>query len=214
VVVVRDVAGARFVSRDHPPIMERMRLESSTRSRGHHFLGNAAQTMSRRPGRSCGGASPPLLALPPLGICAAILLAGCGGSSTPSAAPAAGVNFAGPAKIGGSRKLFLKCRGTGAPTVVLISGFRGGYDDWTHVVADPGAVPRPSRSSVLPRVGRFTRVCAYDRPGTVSFDETPTASTPVPQPTTAQGGAADLHALLSAAEVPGPYVLVAHSWGA
>jgi pimeloyl-ACP methyl ester carboxylesterase len=35
----------------------------------------------------------------------------------------------------------------------------------------------------------------------------------VPQPTTAEDGAADLHALLSAAKEPGPYVLVAHSWG-
>jgi pimeloyl-ACP methyl ester carboxylesterase len=35
----------------------------------------------------------------------------------------------------------------------------------------------------------------------------------VPQPTTAQDGATDLHALLRAAKEPGPYVLVAHSWG-
>jgi pimeloyl-ACP methyl ester carboxylesterase len=35
----------------------------------------------------------------------------------------------------------------------------------------------------------------------------------VVQPTTAQDGAADLHALLRAAKQKGPYVLVAHSWG-
>ena len=35
----------------------------------------------------------------------------------------------------------------------------------------------------------------------------------MPQPTTAQDGATDLHALLRAAKEPGPYVLVAHSWG-
>ena len=35
----------------------------------------------------------------------------------------------------------------------------------------------------------------------------------MPQPTTAQDGAADLHALLRAAKQKGPYVLVAHSWG-
>jgi pimeloyl-ACP methyl ester carboxylesterase len=35
----------------------------------------------------------------------------------------------------------------------------------------------------------------------------------VRQPTTAQDGAADLHALLRAAKQKGPYVLVAHSWG-
>ena len=45
------------------------------------------------------------------------------------------------------------------------------------------------------------------------MDGTLSPSTPVGQPTKAQGGAADLHALLSAAKEPGPYVLVAHSWG-
>ena len=38
-------------------------------------------------------------------------------------------------------------------------------------------------------------------------------STPVPQPTNNTTGMMDLHALLTAAKVPGPYVLVAHSWG-
>jgi pimeloyl-ACP methyl ester carboxylesterase len=37
-------------------------------------------------------------------------------------------------------------------------------------------------------------------------------STLVRQPTTAQDGASDLHALLVAAEEPGPYVLVGASW--
>ena len=41
----------------------------------------------------------------------------------------------------------------------------------------------------------------------------PTHSTPVRQPTTAQQGVADLHALLIAAKERGPYVLVGHSWG-
>src|SRR5947208_2279038 len=71
--------------------------------------------------------------------------------------------------IGHGRKLALRCRGSGGPTVVLISGFRGAYDDWTHVVPHPGEMPRPSRASVFPRVGEFTRVCAYDRPGTIDF---------------------------------------------
>src|SRR5262249_49993303 len=35
----------------------------------------------------------------------------------------------------------------------------------------------------------------------------------VPQPTTAAGAVADLHALLSASREPGPYVLVGHSYG-
>lgn len=116
-------------------------------------------------------------------------------------------------KIGDGRKLLLKCRGSGGPTVVLISGARGGYDDWTNVVAEPVDAPRPSPRAVFPRVGKFERVCAYDRPGTVNFGGAISPSTPVSQPTTAADGVADLHALLGAAGEPGPYLLVAHSWG-
>ena len=66
---------------------------------------------------------------------------------------------------------------------------------------------------MFPQVSKFTRVCAYDRPGTTRNDNTVTDSTPVRQPTTAQQGVADLHALLTAAGEPRPYVLVGHSWG-
>jgi pimeloyl-ACP methyl ester carboxylesterase len=93
---------------------------------------------------------------------------------------------------------------------VLVSGGRGAYDDWTHVIDSGG---EPSGSAVFPQVGKFTRVCAYDRPGTTRLDGTLSPSTPVRQPTTAQDGAADLHTLLRAAKQKGPYVLVAHSWG-
>jgi pimeloyl-ACP methyl ester carboxylesterase len=124
-------------------------------------------------------------------------------------------DFAGLVDIGEGREMYLECRGTGSPTVVLVSGFRDSNDDWTNVVdpEDSAGAPKPSDSAVFPEVGSFTRVCAYDRPGTIYTDGTPTTSTPVPQPTSAQNGTADLHALLTAAEEPGPYVIVAHSWG-
>ena len=155
-----------------------------------------------------------LVALLLLSLCGTLLLAGWGGSSMALTASSAGsTSSAGLVKIDGARKLFLTCRGTGAPTVVLISGFRGGYDDWTHVVSRPGATPRASPSSVFPQVAGFTRVCAYDRPGTTNFDGSIGPSTPVRQPTTAQDDVGDLHALLGAAGAVGPYVLVAHSWG-
>jgi pimeloyl-ACP methyl ester carboxylesterase len=121
-------------------------------------------------------------------------------------------DFAGLVDIGGGRKMYMECHGKGSPTVVLVSGFRGAHDDWTHVIDSKGE-PKPSGSAVLPKIGKFTRVCAYDRPGTTRFDGTLSPSTPVVQPTTAQDGAADLHALLRAAKQKGPYVLVAHSWG-
>src|SRR5262249_54507478 len=38
-------------------------------------------------------------------------------------------------------------------------------------------------------------------------------STPVPQPSTPRNAVADLHALLTAVRVPGPYVLVGWSYG-
>jgi pimeloyl-ACP methyl ester carboxylesterase len=122
---------------------------------------------------------------------------------------------AGLVDIGGGRKIYLECRGAGSPTVVLISGTRGAYDDWTHVIDSNGAggVATPSESTVFPQVAKLTRVCAYDRPGTSRNDNTPTDSSPVQQPTTAQQGVADLHALLIAAKEPGPYILVGHSWG-
>jgi pimeloyl-ACP methyl ester carboxylesterase len=135
------------------------------------------------------------------------------GKSTPGKGNSANhKDFAGLVDIGGDRKMYLKCHGKGSPTVVLVSGFRGSHDDWSSVI-DSGGELKPSGSAVFPEVSKFTRVCAYDRPGTTRLDGTPTRSTPVVQPTTAQDGAADLHALLRAAKQPGPYVLVAHSWG-
>ena len=128
---------------------------------------------------------------------------------------AGGNNLGGLIDIGGGRKMYLECRGTGSPTVVLISGTRGAHDDWTDLIdpKNPTGATKPGESAVFPQVSKFTRVCAYDRPGTTRNDNTVTDSTPVRQPTTAQQGVADLHALLTAAKEPGPYVLVGHSWG-
>ncbi|HEX8260372.1 MAG TPA: alpha/beta hydrolase [Rubrobacteraceae bacterium] len=103
--------------------------------------------------------------------------------------------------------MYMECSGTGSPTVVLESGLRDATDVWSMSSAGEGA------PTVFPEVARFTRVCAYDRPGTVVGGESPSRSDPVSQPTAAQDAAADLHALLSAAEEPGPYVLVGHSYG-
>ena len=66
--------------------------------------------------------------------------------------------------------------------------------------------------TVFAEVAKFARVCAYDRPGT-PVGEKPSRSDPVREPTTAEDAVADLHALLSAANEAGPYVLVGHSYG-
>lgn len=107
--------------------------------------------------------------------------------------------------------MYIECRGTGGPTVVLIAGYGNRGSAWS--VLSPG-VPAPA---VLPGTSGFTRVCAYDRPGTVgeSVDDPAerSRSDPVPQPRSPEDTVADLHALLLAARVPGPYVLAAHSLG-
>lgn len=113
--------------------------------------------------------------------------------------------------IGQTRKLSLECWGTGTPTVVFIAGRsdRGAIWQTPQGSGQPGPL-------VLPSVAKFTRACAYDRPGTVTIEGNhvePTSSTPVAQPTTASDGVSDLHALLTAARVPGPYLVVAHSYG-
>ena len=111
---------------------------------------------------------------------------------------------AGLVDIGGGGKMYLACRGIGTPTVVLVGGLRASAEDWS--IADK------SMSAVFPEAAKFTRVCAYDRPGT-PVGEKPSRSDPVPQPTTAGDAVAGLHALLRAAGEAGPYVLVGQSYG-
>lgn len=65
-------------------------------------------------------------------------------------------------------------------------------------------------------VTRFTRVCGYDRPGTIRYTDPPTLttrSTPVEMPRTLPGAANDLRELLRRSGIRGPYALVGHSWG-
>lgn len=143
----------------------------------------------------------------------------------PAAVHPAPVDVAGTVDIGGGRQMFLQCSGAGSPTVVLISGKGNGAEDWSEILdpadaahaADYDAVAwgegdlHPSDAAVYPSVARFTRVCAYDRPGVRL--EGPDQSTPVAQPHPADQAADDLHRLLAAAGEPGPYVLVPHSYG-
>ena len=113
-------------------------------------------------------------------------------------------DFAGLVDIGRGRKVYLECRGTGSPTVVLVAGLKGSAEDW-NIARGPGP-------TVFAEVAKFTRVCAYDRPGT-PVGEKPSRSDPVPQPTTAGEAVADLHALLRAAGEARPCVLAGHSYG-
>ena len=121
----------------------------------------------------------------------------------PGALPAlaADGDFAGTVDIGSGRKMYLECRGTGSPTVFIVPGGRASADEWTN------------DSPVFADVAKFTRVCAYDRPGTPLANDSPSRSDPVPMPITVANSVADLHALVLAAKIETPFVIVGHSYG-
>jgi pimeloyl-ACP methyl ester carboxylesterase len=112
--------------------------------------------------------------------------------------------FAKRVNIGEGRSMYVECRGKGSPTVLLLSGTDTASDLWHASDQKP--------PKVYPSVARFTRVCAYDRPGAPHLDGELSRSDPVPQPTSPQDAVDDLVALLAAADVPSPYVLAAHSF--
>ena len=133
-------------------------------------------------------------------------VSGVPGSSKATPPDAATREFAGPVDIGNGRKIYLECRGAGSPTVIFESGYRNDADIWSAEI-EPGSV------TVLPEVAKFTHVCAYDRPGTLLDADHLGRSDQIEMPRTAQDLVADLHILLQKAHIPGPYVIVAHSFG-
>jgi len=90
-----------------------------------------------------------------------------------------------------NRLMHVHVTGKGTPTVVFESGMGASCLSWTHVQA---------------AVAEFSRAVSYDRAGH-GWSE------PAHEPRTAQQIAQELHTLLKAAGVPGPYVLVGHSFG-
>lgn len=88
-------------------------------------------------------------------------------------------------------QLHIQRLGHDGPTVLFEAGQAGFSLDWMLV---------------QPEVSRFAQTCSYDRAG-LGWSETG------PHPRTPQQIVVELHALLTAASVPKPYVLVAHSLG-
>jgi len=91
--------------------------------------------------------------------------------------------------IGGGRMLNLRCSGSGSPAVLLDIGQGMTSMSWRKV---------------QPLLAAKRRVCSYDRAG-LGFSDA------APPPRTAQAAATDLHALVHAAKLPTPLVLVGHS---
>ena len=115
--------------------------------------------------------------------------------------------------VGGGRKVYLVCKGTGSPTLILESGYHESSDSWFVTDAER-PVPKTPAFTLL---SRTYRTCAYDRPGTLRLVDGPPRitkrTTPVPMPRTAADVVSDLHTLLAKAKERGPFVLVAHSLG-
>jgi pimeloyl-ACP methyl ester carboxylesterase len=88
-------------------------------------------------------------------------------------------------------RLHIHEQGTGSPAVILEAGIAGSSSGWALV--EPG-------------IAQFTRVASYDRAGLGWSDANPA------KPSLEQM-LGELRVLLSAANVPRPYVLVGHSFG-
>ena len=83
----------------------------------------------------------------------------------------------------------IDCSGKGSPTIILDAGLGNDGLIW---------------GGVQPVLAKTTRVCSYDRAG-FGWSDT------VPPPRDADHIAAELHGLLSAAQISGPLVLMGHS---
>jgi pimeloyl-ACP methyl ester carboxylesterase len=93
--------------------------------------------------------------------------------------------------IGGGRRMNIVCIGQGSPTIVFDYGMGEHILVWQKVQAPVSAI---------------TKACFYDRAG-YGFSD------PSDGPMTADNVTDDLHALLHAAGITGPLVLVGHSLG-
>ena len=116
---------------------------------------------------------------------------GAGGSKPTPPSSTIGKDFSGPVDIGGGRKLFAECTGSGEPTIAFESGDEGYHSQWASVVAG---------------LSGQTRICTYDRFGNGASDP----ATGCRRMKELRG---DLEALLRALGEDGPYVLVGHSGG-
>ena len=90
------------------------------------------------------------------------------------------------------RRLNIYCTGTGSPTIILESGLGDSTKAW---------------GLIQPVLDKETHVCSYDRAG-LGFSD------PANSPGTSLNAVNDLHKLLQNSNIPAPYILVGHSYGA
>jgi pimeloyl-ACP methyl ester carboxylesterase len=111
-----------------------------------------------------------------------------------------GAHAAKPQKVAGEpgflvnvhgHRMHYECAGRGTPTVVLEAGLGSDHGAWLALAGE---------------LARTTRTCSYDRAGLG-------LSAPAGLHRTGRAQVDDLHALLGAAAIDPPYVLVGHSYG-
>ena len=112
-------------------------------------------------------------------------------TSSTSSAPAAGADVDGLVDVGGGRRIFVRCTGTGSPTVILEGGDEDTSSSYSYAEAALAAV---------------TRTCVYDRANLGASDADP-------GPRGLAELVADMEGVIEAADVPGPFVLVGTSGG-
>jgi pimeloyl-ACP methyl ester carboxylesterase len=96
----------------------------------------------------------------------------------------------------GGHSLYLRCEGTGSPTIVYLHG----------AIFDTGFDPHTNGLYTAERLSDEYRVCVYDRRNLGRSDTVDAVQRP-------QDMVADLHNLLAAAEVEPPYVFLGASFG-
>jgi pimeloyl-ACP methyl ester carboxylesterase len=130
-----------------------------------------------------------------------LVLAGCSGADgvdrAGASSPSATTSQASPGELDGvfdvgAYGLYLSCHGTGEPTVLYLHGLGG----------DGGDVDE----AIRPRLTDRVRVCSYDRVNVGRSEAQPGRHT-------GADSVRDLHALLTAADVRGPYLLLGFSFG-
>jgi len=129
-----------------------------------------------------------------LGMACSGLLAAATATASAAAPATTPDSYAKPGQrvaIGAERHLNLRCSGSGPVTVLLESGSHADSQSWFRV---------------QPQLAAQARVCSYDRAG-YGFSEAG------PLPRGLDADVADLHALIRAAGLHAPLVLVGHSLG-
>ena len=124
--------------------------------------------------------------------CLALAVGGCGGGddgSQSAAEDTAPIDTV--VKIDGGRGLYVRCSGTGSPTVVLEGGDEDTSDSYNFAEA---------------RIAAVTRTCVYDRANLGR-------SGPAAGPRGLKDLVTDLEQMLRKAAIPEPYVLVGTSGG-